>query len=231
MNKHVVIILLILAFGSSPFYAQSETTSLIELKDKANKRDIVSQFELGKLYWFDPSNELEENKGMAFFFVEAAAMQGYVEAQSWLCLHYSLESKYQNQKKAYHWCKKGALQGDSYSQNIVAIRLLFGDDDLNVYKNERKAFRIFNASALGGNLDSIDILAYMYALGVGVEVNLTKAYAWYLVQDQLTRYSDEENREAVLKQLNHAQLEDAEYLSKKYLDTFLKKEPQIISEI
>ena len=85
-------------------------------KALAEKGDDESQFKLGKIYgrgWLGVTKDYKQ----AIYWLEKAAQQGHVEAQSYLGrLYFCTVGFKEDCEQAFYWFEKAAVQGDSDAQ-------------------------------------------------------------------------------------------------------------------
>lgn len=228
MNKLVCVFIATSALFFSSFGAQSDEFDIADnvdsLRFKAGNGEPQAQYELGRIH--ANSDKLDRDMGQAFSLIEKSAEQGFLKAQSWLCVYYANPGEYKDRARSLYWCKVAAKQGDSSAQSMIAVSYLTGDDELNIAMDEPKAFALYSASALGGDTGSQNMVAYMLAKGIGTERDLVTSYAWYLTEFYLSAYSNASSRESVAKRLTAKQVSEAEMLSTAYIDEISKKQLQ-----
>lgn len=101
-----------------------------------------------------------------------------------------------NYEEALKWYEKAAVQGEQYSQVMLAQLYYRGE---HVAKDLDKAFKWAEVSAKAGINDTQVLLAYMYKNGEGVIKDLQQAYMWFHIS---LKYAYDELRPHIDKEMN-----------------------------
>ncbi len=219
MNKLACVFLATSALFFASFDAGAHWVDSI--KAKAKDGDPSAQFELGRLH-AGGGNPVEYDLDKAFSLINKSAEQGFLMAKSWLCVYYANPNKYKDRELSLSWCKIAAREGDNAAQNMIGSLYLFGDNDLGITMNESKAFALYSASALGGNINSQHMVSFMLLEGTGVERDLVSAYAWSLTEAYFSPYASPSIREKVAMMLSDEQIDMAENISKNLIERVSK---------
>ena len=75
--------------------------------------------------------------------------------------------------------QRGAENGNPIQQYMLGF--IYEDGQFGKTEDYKKAFEWYMKSAKQGYIDACSSLAICYLKGIGVEINLTEAYAWSLV--------------------------------------------------
>ena len=81
-----------------------------------------------------------------------------------------------NNKEAFKWAKKSALQGHAKAQLIIGVMYRKGQ---GVAKNYQEALKWFKKAAIRGDANAQVLVGSMYYFGEGVARNYIKSYKWY----------------------------------------------------
>ena len=156
-----------------------------ELKAKAEAGDADSQFHLGRAY-----SHIKRDDAEAARWVEKAAQQGHLEAQSNIGYLYSAgQGVPRDAERAMSWWLKAGEAGFVQAQFNLAIAYLEGK---LVPRDERKGFEWMKRAADQGTAIAQLNLGMLYGRGLGTERNPQEAAAWY------RKAADQGNQTAML---------------------------------
>ncbi|MDC0225363.1 sel1 repeat family protein [Gammaproteobacteria bacterium] len=145
----------------------------------AEKSDPSAQVALSRLYSGTLYGDFRRNYKKAFQWMEAAANQGYTDAEVAMAeIYIRGEVVPLNAKKAKPWYEKAAAKGDLDAINGLARLYRYGT---GVRKNQEKAFEYYQKASLEGHTRSQAGLGMAYRDARGVKKNLIYAYAWFLI--------------------------------------------------
>ena len=145
----------------------------------AEKEDPSAQVALSRLYSGTLYGDFRRNYKKAFQWMEAAANQGYTDAEVAMAeIYIRGEVVPLNAKKAKPWYEKAAAKGDLDAINGLARLYRYGT---GVRKNQEKAFEYYQKASLEGHTRSQAGLGMAYRDARGVKKNLIYAYAWFLI--------------------------------------------------
>ncbi len=154
----------------------------------AEKSDPSAQVALSRLYSETLYGDFRRNYKKAFQWMEAAASQGYLDAEVAMAeIYIRGEVVPMNAKKAKPWYEKAAVKGDLDAINGLARLYRYGT---GVRKNQEKAFEYYKKASLKGHTRSQVGLGIAYRDARGVKKNLIYSYAWLLIAAE--KISDQE---------------------------------------
>ena len=153
-------------------YSNEFSSKVMKYKQQLREGDISTYFKLGVLYY--KSDKTIENINNAFKYFELASKYDNNKAKYNMAMIYSQKLfKDHNYKKAYTIFLNLATQGYIQAQNKVGQFLLYGFDIDKDYTKAKEWFE--EAYFIGKYQPAACSLAYMYAEGKGVIVNLGRA--------------------------------------------------------
>ncbi|KAG1088916.1 hypothetical protein G6F42_020131 [Rhizopus arrhizus] len=178
------------ALGSR-LIAEANYAQGIEWLEKAvqmgNSRAHV---QLGILY--DKGEGIQQNNDMALLHYKAAVENNNHAAQYILGLVYYFGrlGRQKNHKEAIRLIKQSAMAGLPYAQRVLGQLYQQGsiisshdstnsDNRLRTKKNEREAIRWYKRAAAGKDVCAMGILGKCHEHGIGVDIDLEKALAFY----------------------------------------------------
>ncbi|KAL0140525.1 hypothetical protein V8B55DRAFT_1508043 [Mucor lusitanicus] len=179
------------ALGSR-LIAEANYAQGIEWLEKAvqmgNSRAHV---QLGILY--DKGEGIPQNNDMALLHYKAAVENNNHAAQYILGLVYYFGrlGRQKNHKEAIRLIKQSAMAGLPYAQRVLGQLYQQGsimsslhdtansDSRLRTRKNEREAIRWYKRAAAGKDVCALGILGKCHEHGIGVDIDLEKALAFY----------------------------------------------------
>ena len=82
-----------------------------------------------------------------------------------------------DEKKAFEWFEKAAVEGHKDAQYLVGAMCF---DGIGITSNKIKAYEWFMKSAQQGNVDAQNVLGHMYVSGIGVSKDEKKGFEWLL---------------------------------------------------
>ena len=145
----------------------------------AEKDDSSAQVALSRLYSGTLYGDFRRNYKKAFQWMEAAAAQGYTDAEVAMAeIYIRGEVVPLNAKKAKPWYEKAEAKGDLDAINGLARLYRYGT---GVRKNQEKAFEYYQKASLEGHTRSQAGLGMAYRDARGVKKNLIYAYAWFSI--------------------------------------------------
>ena len=154
----------------------------------AETNEPSAQVALSRLYSGTLYGDFRRNYKKAFQWMEAAASQGYIEAEVAMAeIYIRGEVVPLNAKKAKPWYEKAAAKGDLDAINGLARLYRYGT---GVRKDQEKAFEYYQNASLQGHTRSQAGLGMAYRDARGVKKNLIYAYAWFSIA--ASKIEDEE---------------------------------------
>ena len=150
--------------------------TLIEmLRKRAENGDAEAQNELGYCYYC--GENIEEDKGLAFFWFKKAAEQGNVKAQLNLAHSYEVgEGVEEDIQTAFEWFKIAAEKDFPLAQRELGRLYEYGK---GVERDRVLASRWYEKAAEQGDAHAQLLLAQCYDYGKGVRKDKQKAIEWY----------------------------------------------------
>ena len=146
------------------------TTSIEEVKQKADAGDRQAQFRLGSAY--DSGTGVPRDGAEAMKWYLRAAEAGYAEAQNSVGSGLQAEKRYE---EARIWYERAAAQGHALAINNLAY---LHDLGLGVKQDRQKGFDLYNRAADLGWAEAMWNLANMYGAGQLGEKDLDMACVW-----------------------------------------------------
>ena len=148
-----------------------------------------------------------------------AAQKGDVRAQLNLGLLYDQgQGVEQDYAQAVMWYTRAAQGGDAMAQaNLAAMYF----DGLGVEQDDKKAAQWYLKAAQAGNPIAQYNLGVLYGEGIGLESDPVQSYVWLEIAAQNGEQVTEQERAALIEQLDNGQLENAKTL----IDTYSKSIP------
>ena len=145
----------------------------------AETNEPSAQVALSRLYSGTLYGDFRRNYKKAFQWMEAAASQGYTDAEVAMAeIYIRGEVVPLNAKKAKPWYEKAAAKGDLDAINGLARLYRYGT---GVRKDQEKAFEYYQNASLQGHTRSQAGLGMAYRDARGVKKNLVYAYAWFSI--------------------------------------------------
>ena len=145
----------------------------------AETNEPSAQVALSRLYSGTLYGDFRRNYKKAFQWMEAAASQGYTDAEVAMAeIYIRGEVVPLNAKRAKPWYEKAAAKGDLDAINGLARLYRYGT---GVRKDQEKAFEYYQNASLQGHTRSQAGLGMAYRDARGVKKNLIYAYAWFLI--------------------------------------------------
>ena len=145
----------------------------------AETNEPSAQVALSRLYSGTLYGDFRRNYKKAFQWMEAAASQGYTDAEVAMAeIYIRGEVVPLNAKRAKPWYEKAAAKGDLDAINGLARLYRYGT---GVRKDQEKAFEYYQNASLQGHTRSQAGLGLAYRDARGVKKNLIYAYAWFLI--------------------------------------------------
>ncbi|OAD08434.1 hypothetical protein MUCCIDRAFT_117461, partial [Mucor lusitanicus CBS 277.49] len=131
--------------------------------------------QLGILY--DKGEGIPQNNDMALLHYKAAVENNNHAAQYILGLVYYFGrlGRQKNHKEAIRLIKQSAMAGLPYAQRVLGQLYQQG----SIMKNEREAIRWYKRAAAGKDVCALGILGKCHEHGIGVDIDLEKALAFY----------------------------------------------------
>jgi TPR repeat protein len=177
--------------GLYGFGAMDESMAAEMCQIAAKKDPIVSQYNLGFLYFAGIGVKRDVKKAMELF--QYPAEQGHTSAEFGLGVIYLFEPEgEQNCHEALHWLKLAA--DNHYYEALYVLGMVYFQGKC-VKQDHHKAFEFFTKAANPfyekrpnklvdfyddkGETKSQNILAGMYYYGYGTDVNLDRAFYWF----------------------------------------------------
>ena len=149
--KKLLTILALIAFFAGSASAQISD----KLINKAKQGDAAAQFELAQIFLLDRLIPKDVEK--AFFWMEKAAQQNLIDAQTFLGVMFMVEE--QNTVQAVYWLTKAAEQNDVNAQyNLASIYL----QDKNDPEDMEKGLHWMEKAANLNHIDAQLVLWYMF---------------------------------------------------------------------
>jgi uncharacterized protein len=145
----------------------SDTQALIQ---RARDGDAQSQFTLGSAYEIGKGVQKDPNEALVWY--QAAATQGYAEAQN--TVGSILQAK-KNYSEALVWYEKAAAQGHAQATNNLAYLYDMG---LGAPQDRKKGFELYSKAADLGWAESMWNLANMYGAGQLGPKDMVMACVW-----------------------------------------------------
>jgi len=156
-------------------FKAGDTAALTALRSAAEAGDADSQFRLGSAYYNGGPN-LPKDGAAAAQWIEKAAQQGHVDAQTSLAAFYWYGlGVAKDEQKAVFWWTKAAENGDAKAQLRLGVAFYRGAGGK---KDERQALNWFKKAAEQGEVDAMEKLASMYAYGIGTPRDPAEALRW-----------------------------------------------------
>ena len=153
-----------------PTVPQPKELTFAELRKKAEKGDVVAQYELGNCYYYGSGIQRDVKEAVVWY--RKAAEQGNVNAQ---CRMGHLYEGAKNYEEAIKWHKKAVAQGNVDAQSFIGGVYMKMENYAEAEKWYRMAYENGNESAA----ISISVLALNYEKGEGVTKNIEKAISLY----------------------------------------------------
>jgi len=145
------------------------------------------------------------------------AEQGDAKAQG--DLGYMYEFGYgvlKSYKTAVKWYTLAAEQGYADAQYNLALMY---DDGEGVLENDKTAVKWYTLAAEQGHASAQGNLGVMYALGEGVLTDNQRAYMWLNLASYNGYESGGENKDKIAKDMTSAQIDKAQDMSSRCLDS------------
>jgi TPR repeat protein len=148
------------------------TTSIEEIRQKAQAGDRDAQFRLGSAY--DSGTGVPRDGAEAMQWYLRAAEAGHAEAQNSVGSGLQAEKRYE---EARNWYERAAAQGHALATNNLAY---LHDLGLGVKQDRQKGFELYSRAAELGWAEAMWNLANMYGAGQLGEKDLDMACVWTL---------------------------------------------------
>ncbi|EIE81150.1 hypothetical protein RO3G_05855 [Rhizopus delemar RA 99-880] len=118
---------------------------------------------------------IEQDDATALFHYKTAAKNNNRAAQYLLGLVYYFGrlGLSRNPREAIQWIRQAAVAGYPYAQRVL------GQFYQQEGRNEREAIRWYKRAAINKDMIALDLLGRCYQHGIGVEIDLHKALAYY----------------------------------------------------
>lgn len=146
-----------------------------ELIAKAEKGDILVQFQLGNMYY--NGEGVSVNYEEAFRWYRMAAGEGHAESQYYVgTLYHNGQGVAKDIPKAVAWYRRAAEQGQPQAQYKLGNAYYNG---WGVTKNYKEALKWYRKAARRGDAEAQTAVGNIYYNGTGVQRNLGEAVAWY----------------------------------------------------
>jgi len=219
---------------------QSRDSKLIDLSERAEQGDPVSQFNLGFAY--QTGDEVPKNPTKAADWYRKAADQGNLGAQFMLGFMYRTgEGVKIDYAEALRWYQKAAEAGDGASQSELgamyenglgvpvdyrqaahwytkAVDRGWGYSNLGslyqhgrgVMQDDRKAVELYLRGAETGDANAQVNLGVMYATGRGVSRDHAEAYKWFTIALKSKGENANVNRDLLVKRMTADQIAEGE---------------------
>ncbi|KAI8375077.1 hypothetical protein EDC96DRAFT_497811 [Choanephora cucurbitarum] len=179
------------ALGSRLVAEQNYTEGIEWLEKAIQMGNSRAHVQLGILY--DKGEGVEQCNDMALLHYKAAVESNNYAAQYILGLVYYFGrlGRQKNHKEAIRLIKQSAMAGLPYAQRVLGQLYQQGsivssqdagsnvDSRLRTKRNEREAIRWYKRAATGKDVAAMAILGKCHEQGVGVEMDLEKALAFY----------------------------------------------------
>ncbi|HQP57253.1 MAG TPA: hypothetical protein PLN83_14195, partial [Syntrophorhabdus sp.] len=150
--------------------------ALIGYRKAAEQGDSLSQYNLGKMYYYGHGVPQNYNEAVKWF--SKAAEQGNAKAQYVLGLLYDNgEGIPQNDKDAIRWYTKAAEQGLAEAQHNLALMYEYGR---GIPQNHKEAVKWYSKAAEQGISFAQYNLGLAYDTGQDVSLDYKEAAKWYL---------------------------------------------------
>ena len=163
---------------------------------KADRGDIIAQYELGNYYYYGKGINKNQNKAIEwwgkagdngnvhakkrlFDLYKKLAINGDADAQYKLalCYHYGDGVKI-NYERAIEWYKKAIIQGNLEAEtNLLKIDTKYKENVEEI--NERNKIRLLKEEALKGNTDAQYNIGNYYYFNHNEDSNYNKAVYWW----------------------------------------------------
>ena len=134
------------------------------------------KFNAQKYYW---GKEVRQNLPKALALYLMAAERGDTEAQFIVGgMYFQGIGTEKNQKEAFKWLYKAAINGEStpQSQKILGQSFLLGNV---VPQNYAESIQWYQRASESGDHDAQNELAFLYYVGRGVEQNFNTSFKWF----------------------------------------------------
>jgi len=170
--------------STSPVAKETELTleeKFSQTMQKAEAGDASAQSSLGEMY--DHGKGTAKNKAIAFEWYKKSADQGNTKGQA--NLGWWLYTEAGDAEKALVLLQKSADQGEVLAQSLLGEiysrneRVVNNAMIKNTYKDISKAIAWHLKAAEQGYPFSMRALGYIYKVGDGVKIDLTKSNEWY----------------------------------------------------
>ncbi len=150
-----------------------------------------------------------------------AAEDGDIAAQATLgSCYYNGDGVAKDHTEAEQWLRLAAKQGDAGSQALLGILYYEGTTILQDYEEAGKWIRL---AAKQGNLDAQRYMGLCYFNGAGVSKDYIEAYAWFNIASAQGDKKAVSLRENCLRKMKPKNVLEAQRLSRKYAERFLKQ--------
>ncbi|CAO3645736.1 unnamed protein product [Mucor fragilis] len=177
------------ALGSRLIAEASYAQGIEWLEKAVQMGNSRAHVQLGILY--DKGEGVQQNNDMALLHYKAAVENNNHAAQYILGLVYYFGrlGRQKNHKEAIRLIKQSAMAGLPYAQRVLGQLYQQGsvmssshensDSRLRTRKNEREAIRWYKRAAAGKDVCALGILGKCHEHGIGVDIDLEKALAFY----------------------------------------------------
>jgi len=203
--------------GMKAYNSGDYKTAIAEWTPLAEQGDAGAQLILGNSYRFG-KGVLENDKTAVMWYTKAAE-QGTAEAQLMLGAMYKLgEGVLENNKKAVKWFTLAAEQGYADAQDILGQIYANG---LGVPEDFSTAVKWFTLAAKQEHVDAQNTLGEMFHLNI-FYADFVRAYMWYNISAYNGSKSGAENKESIAKEMTLVQINEAQDMSSRCLDSDYK---------
>ncbi|MDR5894442.1 tetratricopeptide repeat protein, partial [Halomonas mongoliensis] len=160
------------------FQSQDFDANLI----KAKEGDVRAQYLVGAAYLYGlEAQEVEVDHEQGRYWLEKAADQGAAEAYSELARIYRNGMGVEkNASKYEEYLAEAAERGMSSARLEIKDLYRHGDSEVGVEKNDKNYIYWLRKEAEDNHPYAMINLAITYRQGLGVEVNLEKAFEWIM---------------------------------------------------
>jgi TPR repeat protein len=199
MRRLFLSLILLAATGA---FALGQGT-LTELRTRATAGDKVSQFLIGRAYYFG-TDGLPRDEAVAATWFQKAAEQGQVNAQTFLGYMYE-EGRgglAKDDAKAADWYRKAADLGESNAQRNLG--LMYFDGRGGFPKDEKQALLWLRRAADQGDPSACNKVGMMYEKGQGdLSQDTVQALYWYRKAAD-KGYAPAQNNAAIILLMTHS---------------------------
>ena len=173
LARSIILILLCVAFV--PSIVLGQTAEIDALKEKAEKGNKISQYNIGVKYLL--GKDIAKDKVAAFKWFKKSAEQGFVLAQAQVGQCYNFgDGTPINYSEALKWYLKAAIKGNSNAQYNLGVMY---DKGRGVTENDVEAVKLYRKAANQGKANAQYALGRMYIRGEGIPEDKAEAFKWF----------------------------------------------------